>query len=72
VADGGLRTLKHRVVVITGASRGIGHDIAVRAASDGASVREEGVDDLSQYRLAAREEDLTPNFYLPSTPRPDL
>ncbi|MGB8391890.1 SDR family oxidoreductase [Mycobacterium sp.] len=35
-------------------------------------LREEGVDDLSQYRLAAREEDLTPNFYLPSTPRPPL
>lgn len=35
-------------------------------------LREEGVDDLSQYRLAAREEDLTPNFYLPSTPRPAL
>lgn len=35
-------------------------------------LREEGVDDLSQYRLAAREEDLTPNFYLPSSPRPAL
>ena len=35
-------------------------------------LRQEGVDDLSQYRLAAREEDLTPNFYLPSTPRPAL
>lgn len=33
-------------------------------------LREEGVDDLSQYRLAARDEDLTPNFYLPSTPLP--
>ncbi|MDR3659472.1 MAG: SDR family oxidoreductase [Mycobacterium sp.] len=35
-------------------------------------LRQEGVDDLSPYRLAAREEDLTPNFYLPSTPRPAL
>jgi citronellol/citronellal dehydrogenase len=35
-------------------------------------LREEGWDDddLSEYRLAAREEDLTPNFYLPSTPLP--
>ncbi|HKH52932.1 MAG TPA: SDR family oxidoreductase [Mycobacterium sp.] len=30
-------------------------------------LREEGVDDLSGYRLADREEDLTPNFYLAST-----
>jgi NAD(P)-dependent dehydrogenase (short-subunit alcohol dehydrogenase family) len=29
-----------------------------------------GDDDLSEYRLAAREGDLTPNFYLPSTPPP--
>ena len=33
-------------------------------------LREEGVDDLSGYRLADREEDLTPNFYLPSAPLP--
>lgn len=33
---------------------------------------EEGVDDLSEYRLAASDEDLTPNFYLPSTPLPAL
>lgn len=33
-------------------------------------LREEGVDDLSGYRLAARDEDLTPNFYLSTTPRP--
>ncbi len=35
-------------------------------------LREEGSDDddLSEYRLAATEEDLTPNFYLPSTPLP--
>jgi citronellol/citronellal dehydrogenase len=32
------RTLKDRVVVVTGASRGIGREIAVRAAADGASV----------------------------------
>ncbi|WP_407665025.1 SDR family oxidoreductase [Mycolicibacterium pulveris] len=33
-------------------------------------LREEGVSDLSGYRLAAREEDLTPNFYLtPTAPR---
>jgi citronellol/citronellal dehydrogenase len=33
---------------------------------------EDSVDDLSEYRLAARDEDLTPNFYLPSTPRPAM
>jgi NAD(P)-dependent dehydrogenase (short-subunit alcohol dehydrogenase family) len=33
-------------------------------------LREEGRHDLSEYRLAAREEDLTPNFYLPSAPLP--
>jgi citronellol/citronellal dehydrogenase len=33
-------------------------------------LREEGVDDLSGYRLAEREEDLTPNFYLSSAPLP--
>lgn len=33
---------------------------------------EEGVDDLSEYRLAASDEDLTPNFYLSSTPLPAL
>ncbi|BBZ70398.1 short chain dehydrogenase [Mycobacterium paraseoulense] len=31
---------------------------------------EEGVDDLSAYLLAATEDDLVPNFYLPSTPLP--
>jgi citronellol/citronellal dehydrogenase len=35
-------------------------------------LRDEGVDDLSDYRLAAREEDLTPNFYLPSAPLPTV
>jgi NAD(P)-dependent dehydrogenase (short-subunit alcohol dehydrogenase family) len=33
-------------------------------------LREEGVDDLSGYRLAATDDDLAPNFYLPSTPLP--
>jgi citronellol/citronellal dehydrogenase len=37
-------------------------------------LREEGWDDddLSEYRLAAREEDLTPNFYLPSASLPAI
>ncbi|WP_102143243.1 SDR family oxidoreductase [Mycobacterium hubeiense] len=37
-------------------------------------LREEGWDDddLSEYRLAARDEDLTPNFYLSSTPLPTV
>lgn len=37
-------------------------------------LRDEGWDDadLAQYRLAAREEDLTPNFYLPATPVPSM
>ena len=35
-------------------------------------LREEGRDDLSEYRLAARDEDLTPNFYLPSAPLPTV
>jgi citronellol/citronellal dehydrogenase len=38
VGTRGPRTLKDRVVVVTGASRGIGRDIAIRAAADGASV----------------------------------
>jgi NAD(P)-dependent dehydrogenase (short-subunit alcohol dehydrogenase family) len=33
-------------------------------------LREEGHDDLTGYRLAAREEDLTPNFYLSPAPVP--
>jgi citronellol/citronellal dehydrogenase len=33
---------------------------------------EEGVDDFSGYRLAARDEDLTPNFYLPDVPLPEI
>ncbi|OQZ94857.1 SDR family oxidoreductase [Mycolicibacter algericus] len=35
-------------------------------------LRDEGIDDLAQYRLAAREEDLTGNFYLASTPLPTV
>ena len=38
MGDTGTRTLKDRVVVVTGASRGIGAAIAVRAAADGAAV----------------------------------
>jgi citronellol/citronellal dehydrogenase len=33
-------------------------------------LREEGVVDLSRYRLAASDDDLAPNFYLASTPLP--
>ena len=33
---------------------------------------EEGVDDFTAYRLAARDEDLTPNFYLPDVPLPKI
>jgi citronellol/citronellal dehydrogenase len=33
---------------------------------------EEGVGDLSGYRLAARDADLTPNFYLPGVPLPTV
>lgn len=35
-------------------------------------LREEGRDDLSGYLLAASEQDLTPNFYLPSAPAPSV
>ncbi|WP_051465217.1 SDR family NAD(P)-dependent oxidoreductase [Mycobacterium genavense] len=35
-------------------------------------LREEGVTDFSEYRLAAREGDLTPNFYLPDTAVPTI
>jgi hypothetical protein len=41
-----------------------------RFYTDEEVLREEGVDDLSGYRLAATDDDLTPNFYLPSTPLP--
>lgn len=33
---------------------------------------EEGVSDFTAYRLAARDEDLTPNFYLPNVPLPRI
>ncbi|WP_375487887.1 SDR family oxidoreductase [uncultured Mycobacterium sp.] len=54
------------------------HAILTRAAAecsgnfftDEQVLRQEGVDDFSEYRLAAREEDLTPDFYLPTTPLP--
>ncbi|RAV01829.1 short chain dehydrogenase [Mycolicibacter senuensis] len=35
-------------------------------------LHEAGIDDLAQYRLAARDEDLTGNFYLASTPLPTV
>ncbi len=38
-----------------------------RFYTDEEVLREEGISDLSGYRLADREEDLTPNFYLTST-----
>jgi citronellol/citronellal dehydrogenase len=41
-----------------------------RFYTDEEVLREEGVQDFSGYRLAAREEDLTPNFYL--APHPGL
>jgi len=41
-----------------------------RFYTDEEVLREEGVHDLSGYRLAATEDDLVPNFYLPSTPLP--
>jgi citronellol/citronellal dehydrogenase len=56
------------------------HALVTRAAAscsghfytDEQLLREEGWDDddLSEYLLAAREEDLAPNFYLPSAPLP--
>jgi citronellol/citronellal dehydrogenase len=56
------------------------HTLVTRPASacsghfytDEQILREEGRDDLSEYLLAAREEDLTPNFYLPSAPLPTI
>lgn len=56
------------------------HALATRPASacsgrfytDEEILREEGHDDFSSYRLAERERDLTPNFYLPSTPLPTM
>jgi NAD(P)-dependent dehydrogenase (short-subunit alcohol dehydrogenase family) len=54
------------------------HALVTRAAADCTGnfftdeqvLREEGIDDFSHYRLAAREEDLAANFYLPTTPLP--
>ena len=45
-----------------------------RFYTDEQLLREEGwdEDDLADYRLAAREQDLTPNFYLPSAPLPTV
>ncbi|HMD26033.1 MAG TPA: hypothetical protein VKH61_18185, partial [Streptosporangiaceae bacterium] len=34
-------------------------------------LREEGITDFSGYRLADREEDLDPDFFLPDTPLPE-
>lgn len=46
-------------------------DCTGRFYTDEEVLCEEGITDLSDYRLAAREDDLTPNFYLASTaPRP--
>ncbi|CAN5807407.1 NAD(P)-dependent oxidoreductase [soil metagenome] len=39
-----------------------------RFYTDEEVLREQGVQDFSRYRLAAREEDLTPNFYLTAHP----
>jgi NAD(P)-dependent dehydrogenase (short-subunit alcohol dehydrogenase family) len=38
VSNTGLRTLEDHVILVTGASRGIGREIAVRAGADGAAV----------------------------------
>jgi citronellol/citronellal dehydrogenase len=56
------------------------HAVTTRAASecsghfytDEQVLREEGVADMSEYRLAARDEDLAPGFYLSTTPLPTL
>jgi NAD(P)-dependent dehydrogenase (short-subunit alcohol dehydrogenase family) len=56
------------------------HALVTRAAAscsghfytDEQILREEGVNDFSEYLLAVREEDLTPNFYLPSAPLPTV
>jgi citronellol/citronellal dehydrogenase len=40
--------------------------------TDSEVLLEEGVDNLDGYRLAARDEDLTPNFYLPDVPLPKV
>jgi hypothetical protein len=38
--------------------------------TDAEILADEGVSELSEYRLAATEEDLVPNFYLASSPLP--
>jgi citronellol/citronellal dehydrogenase len=56
------------------------HALVTRAAAscsghfytDEELLREEGVNDFTDYLLAVREEDLTPNFYLPSAPLPTV
>jgi len=40
--------------------------------TDEEALRQEGVTDFGAYRLAASEDDLTPSFYLPSVPLPDV
>ncbi|MGV0045066.1 SDR family oxidoreductase [Mycobacterium colombiense] len=40
--------------------------------TDEQALREVGIDDFSGYRLATREEDLSPDFYLPATPLPTI
>jgi len=52
VPTGRPRTLKDRVVVVTGASRGIGREIAVRAAADGASVALLAKTDVANPKIA--------------------
>lgn len=56
------------------------HAVATRSAAgctghfytDEEILAEEGVDDFTGYRLAAGDEDLTPNFYLPNVPLPKI
>ncbi|BCP08014.1 hypothetical protein MINTM020_01120 [Mycobacterium paraintracellulare] len=90
------RSLKDSVVVVSGAGRAVGPEIAIHVATDGAkqvmadAVRalvnrpaadctgnfftdelllcDDGVADFSGYRLAVREEYLTRNFYVTTTP----
>jgi citronellol/citronellal dehydrogenase len=75
-------TLVGKTILVSGGSRGIGLAIALRAATrdsractgnfytDEDMLREEGITDFSGYRLAAREEDLDLDFFLPDAPRP--
>jgi citronellol/citronellal dehydrogenase len=59
------RTLKDRVVVVTGASRGIGAAIAVWAAADGAAVGLLAKTETPNPKIKG-----TPNFSLPTSPLP--